>query len=82
MSLTNNFNHQFSITLSSLINKHACLFFSRKKIHPTHSYLRVFYRQVAPNFAHSFIKIEVKIPAYSFISAYSFIRELRVFKQK
>ena len=29
--------------------------------------------------AYSFIKFEEKIPAYSFISAYSFIRELRVF---
>jgi hypothetical protein len=50
----------------------------KKKIHPTRSYLRAFYRQAAPNFAFSFIKFEVKIPAYSFISAYSFIRELRV----
>jgi hypothetical protein len=44
------------------------------------SYLRAFYRQAAPNFACSSIKFEEKIPAYSFISAYSFIRELRVVK--
>ena len=68
----------FLITLTSLINKHACLFFSRKKIYSTCSYLRAFHRQAAPNFTYSFIKFEVKIPAYLFISAYSFIRELRV----
>ena len=67
-----------SITLSSLTNKHARLFFSTKEIHPTGSYLRAFYRQAAPNFAYFFIKFEVKIPAYSFVSAYLFIRELRV----
>ena len=39
------------------------------------SYLRVFYRQAIPNFAYLF---EEKIPAYSLISTYSFIRELRV----
>ena len=27
------------VALSSLINKHACLFFPRKKIHPTRSYI-------------------------------------------
>ena len=69
---------QFLSTLSSLINKHAHLLFSRTKIHPTHSYLRPFYRQAAPNFAYSFIKFEEKIPVYLFISAYLFIRELRV----
>ena len=53
-------------------------FQEKKKIHPTRSYLRAFYRQAAPNFAYSFIKFEEKIPAYSFIWAYSFIRELRV----
>jgi hypothetical protein len=58
--------------------KHARLFFLRKKIHPTRSYLRAFYRQAAPNFAYSFIKFEEKIPVYLFISAYLFIRELRV----
>ena len=63
--------HFFLTILSSLINKHACLLFSRKKIHPTRSYLRAFYRQASPNFAYSFIKFEEKIPAL-------FIRELRV----
>ena len=54
--------------------------FQEKKIHPTRYYLRAFYRQAGPNFAYSFIKFELKIPVYSFISAYSFIRELRVSK--
>jgi hypothetical protein len=64
--------HSSKSTLSSLINKHARLFFSRKKIHPTRFYLRAFYRQAAPNFAYLFDEFEVKIPAYLFI------RELRV----
>ena len=46
--------------------------FQEKKIHPTCSYLRAFYRQAAPNFVYLFIKFEEKIPAYLFI------RELRV----
>ena len=53
-------------------------YFQEKKIHPTCSYLKAFYRQAAPNFAYS-DKFEVKIPAYLFISAYLFIRELRVY---
>ena len=49
-----------------------------ERLYPTRSYLWVFYRQAAPNFAYSFIKFEKKIPAYSLTSAYLFIRELRV----
>ena len=50
----------------------------QEKIYPTRFYLRAFYRQAASNFAYSFIKFEEKIPTYSFISAYSIIRQLRV----
>ena len=50
----------------------------QEKNPPTCFYLRAFYRQAAPNFAYSFIKFEEKIPAYSFVSAYLFIRVLRV----
>ena len=34
--------------------------FQGKRIHPIRSYLRAFYRQAAPTFAYSFIKIEEK----------------------
>ena len=67
-------------TLSSIINVHARLFFSRKKIHPTRSCFRAFYRQVASNVAYSFIDFKEIISVSSFILAYSFIRELRVNK--
>jgi hypothetical protein len=52
----------FCFTLSSLINEHAqcSLILLKKKIHPTCSHLRAFYRQAAPNFAYSFIKFEEK----------------------
>ena len=50
----------FSVALSSLINEHSRLFFSRKKPHLTRSYFRPFFRQVAPNFAYLFIKFEEK----------------------
>ena len=64
-------------TLTSLIKK-AFLLILFKKTPPTCSYLSAFYRQAAPNFAYSFNKFEEKIPVYSFISAYLFIRELRI----
>ena len=51
--------------------------FQGKKIYPTRSYLRAFYRQAATNFDYSFIKFEEKVPAYSIISAYLFIRKLK-----
>ena len=34
--------------------------FQGKRIHPTRSYLRAFYRQAAPNFAYSFIILKKK----------------------
>ena len=52
--------------------------FEEKKKHLTRSFLRAFYRQASPNFAYLFIKFEEIIPACSFITAYSFIKELRV----
>ena len=87
-SLPNSFNYTFVKlyfmhivhTLSSIINVHARLFFSRKKIHPTRSCFRAFYRQVASNVAYSFIDFKEIISVSSFILAYSFIRELRVNK--
>ena len=62
-----------------LFNKQACsLILFKKKIHPTCSYLRAFYRQAAPKFAYSFINFVEIIPVCSFILAYSFIRKLRL----
>jgi hypothetical protein len=60
--------------LSSLINEH----FSRKKIHPTRSYLRTFYRQAAPNFAYLFIIFDEKLRLPCKKSYVSFVNVFKI----
>ena len=54
-----------------------------KKFYPTRCYLRPFYRPAAPNFAYVVLIYWIwrKLSAYSFIPAYSFIRNLRIDKK-
>ena len=73
-----NLGGQSFTTLSSLISKHDRLFFSRKNNPPYSLLFEGILQASSTKFCLLVYNFEEKIPTYSFISAYSFIRELRV----